>query len=351
MSSELVDNIEKLINAGYGDYGRLTAILEAVRKGKILYSSDQQYVDNLISKHLPTPTEHVVEQKNENTESDPLYILNKRLASGEIKEKKYDKLRKKLEKEEKKNRRDKTISKIQHNNSDNYDNKKMSAKKKVGITSGIVFVIFVIIVAIASTTNPSDQGKNVLQNNSPEITNLITKPLDGIFPSRQDVGTEWEIGSSYGGDNQFNSGVYQYRTGLGMVVSLDNWQDEQRIKDSAGFQSSLQKAYTKHRDSGGITKVWVNEYKFDTIDNSNKYYQDFITYLTNKGGFKEYQTTDIGAKCYSTDKEEELSSTISIYCVKSNLNYHVIGSSDQALFYDDKLEINKFAQIVATNTS
>lgn len=69
MSNDLASNIEKLIDSGYGDYGRLTAILESVRKGRTLYSSDQQYVDNLISKHV-SPTEHEIDYSNTQTQNN-----------------------------------------------------------------------------------------------------------------------------------------------------------------------------------------------------------------------------------------------------------------------------------------
>src|SRR6185437_14179837 len=52
MSDELTKNIEKLIEGGYGDSNRLTAILDTIVKGRSLYSSDQKYVDSLISRYL-----------------------------------------------------------------------------------------------------------------------------------------------------------------------------------------------------------------------------------------------------------------------------------------------------------
>lgn len=254
---------------------------------------------------------------------------------------------------------EKGVSTKKGNTSSEKSKKRISTKKSI-VLGILVFIAFMFILGqvmiylnighpTGQLSSTSDSGNNVVQNGNSGTTGLITKPLKDIFPNSQDIGTEWQMGNLHDGDNQFSSSTYKYQTGLGMMVSLDNWQDEQRVKDTTGYQSMLQKIYTKHRDSGGITKVWVNEYKFDTIDNSNKYYQDFIIYLTNNGGFKEYQTGDIGTKCYGTDKEAELSSTISIYCVKSNLNYHVIGSSDQDLFDDDKQEISKFAQIMTKN--
>jgi len=44
-----------LIDFGYGDVGRLDAILNAMKQGRQLYSSDQRYVDVLVSKYLFPP--------------------------------------------------------------------------------------------------------------------------------------------------------------------------------------------------------------------------------------------------------------------------------------------------------
>lgn len=92
MSEELINNVEKLIEGGYGDYNRLTAILEAVKKGRELYSSDRQYVDNLISKFLFTSGE----KTNNNSDND-LQILKNRLAKGEITIEEFNSLKKVLE--------------------------------------------------------------------------------------------------------------------------------------------------------------------------------------------------------------------------------------------------------------
>lgn len=52
MSDERIEKIQSLISAGSGDLGRLNHILKSIKEGKILFSSDQKYLDNLIEKHL-----------------------------------------------------------------------------------------------------------------------------------------------------------------------------------------------------------------------------------------------------------------------------------------------------------
>ena len=52
MSDELIEKIQSLISAGMGDLGRLDHILKSIKEEKILFSSDQKYLDSLIEKYL-----------------------------------------------------------------------------------------------------------------------------------------------------------------------------------------------------------------------------------------------------------------------------------------------------------
>jgi signal peptidase I len=48
MSEELIKAVQDLINSDKGDNGRLEHILETLKKGKSLFSSDQKYLENLL---------------------------------------------------------------------------------------------------------------------------------------------------------------------------------------------------------------------------------------------------------------------------------------------------------------
>ena len=52
MSEELMKSIVILMQNGIGDTTRLYTILLALRKDELLSSSDQQYVQDLVEKHL-----------------------------------------------------------------------------------------------------------------------------------------------------------------------------------------------------------------------------------------------------------------------------------------------------------
>jgi len=56
VSEEILEIIQKLIDEGKGDLGRLNHILESVKMGKILYKSDARYLDQLIANQpIPLP--------------------------------------------------------------------------------------------------------------------------------------------------------------------------------------------------------------------------------------------------------------------------------------------------------
>lgn len=63
MSDELVKSVQDFIDSGKGDRGKLEYILEALKEGKSLYSSDQKYLEELLqSKEKESPEEPRNEQ-------------------------------------------------------------------------------------------------------------------------------------------------------------------------------------------------------------------------------------------------------------------------------------------------
>ena len=52
MSDKLIGQVKQLIDLGVGNNIRLDSILDQLNRGKPLYTSDQRYVDDLISKFL-----------------------------------------------------------------------------------------------------------------------------------------------------------------------------------------------------------------------------------------------------------------------------------------------------------
>lgn len=99
MSDDLIGQVETLVDLGVGDSARLTSIIDQIKQGKKLYSSDQIYVDNLISKFLfprESNREKTIEHASEHYEDESFKILKNRLAKGEITSQEFDDLKKKI---------------------------------------------------------------------------------------------------------------------------------------------------------------------------------------------------------------------------------------------------------------
>ncbi len=84
MSYETIKSIEVLLRSGKGDTGRLEYILDRIRKGKYLYLSDQNYLDDLLNSNLVQDNEiEIKKSEHSNTLVDELRYelsnLNKKL--------------------------------------------------------------------------------------------------------------------------------------------------------------------------------------------------------------------------------------------------------------------------------
>ncbi|NDB46588.1 MAG: hypothetical protein EB163_04770 [Nitrososphaeria archaeon] len=112
MSEDLINKILELVKSGRGDAGRLNHIVETLRRGSPLYSSDQKYIEALLgdAKSNSDQTPKAVEPQN-TEQSD----LREKLARGEITIEEYDiltELRKKRSSQRLSWRKNKTLSLI-----------------------------------------------------------------------------------------------------------------------------------------------------------------------------------------------------------------------------------------------
>ena len=85
MSEDLINKILEIIKSGRGDAGRLYHIVQTLRRGAPLYSSDQKYVETLLG--LAKPDSDKVPQVEPETEQND---LREKLAKGEITIEEYD---------------------------------------------------------------------------------------------------------------------------------------------------------------------------------------------------------------------------------------------------------------------
>lgn len=90
---ELVENIERLIDSGMGDTGRLYHILLSVKKHKRLFQSDAVYLESRLSMPI------IVQRKNPPPKEDLLTSIQKLIARGHGDASRLDHIRLCLEKE------------------------------------------------------------------------------------------------------------------------------------------------------------------------------------------------------------------------------------------------------------
>ncbi|MFM8659251.1 MAG: hypothetical protein ACKOCQ_04870 [Candidatus Nitrosotenuis sp.] len=111
MSEELINKILEIIQSRRGDTGRLNHIVETLRRGSPLYSSDQKYIDTLLGQTTtPDSTPKIIE--NETTEQSD---LRQKLSRREITIEEYDiltELGKKRSSQRQSWRKNKTLSLI-----------------------------------------------------------------------------------------------------------------------------------------------------------------------------------------------------------------------------------------------
>jgi len=59
LTSDLVDDVKRLLNLGIGDRGRLEHIKQTIEENKVLYTSDNEYLKKLIQNFLVDQTEKI----------------------------------------------------------------------------------------------------------------------------------------------------------------------------------------------------------------------------------------------------------------------------------------------------
>jgi len=114
LSEDLIKKIQSLVNDGKGDLGRLQHILNSLKQGKTLFSSDKQYLDSLLEKY---PTK---ESQQPQTEEKPSEIQELR--------KKIQELEKKVEK---KSESEKTVDIEDLRRRISYEKKQRELKQEV----------------------------------------------------------------------------------------------------------------------------------------------------------------------------------------------------------------------------
>ena len=81
----VIDKIQELIDKGVGDTARLCHIKDSINAGKKLYKSDQNYLEEIISKNYPTEQIKKIEEKiPESTEKETVSQIEEEKAAGKL---------------------------------------------------------------------------------------------------------------------------------------------------------------------------------------------------------------------------------------------------------------------------
>jgi ribosomal protein L37E len=167
---------------------------------------------------------------------------------------------------------------------------KSKAKRKLGgktkviiVTIVAVFISFVAIGSLISSHNNTQSS----HNNTQSVTK-IEKSVNELLPTMKDIPTEWIINENEP-----------------ITINADGF--------SEGVKFSIAK---RERLSAKVATISI--YKFNTRENAEKYYNDIVTEVKEKRGYKEI-STNFQDKSYGTFIESLYGEISTIYLVKSNI--------------------------------
>jgi len=161
---------------------------------------------------------------------------------------------------------------------------KSKAKRKLGGKTKVIIVtivaVFISFVAIGSLISS--------HNNTQSVTK-IEKSVNELLPTMKDIPTEW-------------------------IIINEN---EPITINADGFSEGVAFRIAK-REILSAKVATISIYKFNTRENAEKYYNDIVTKVKEKRGYKEI-STNFQDKSYGTFIESLYGEISTIYLVKSNI--------------------------------
>lgn len=196
----------------------------------------------------------------------------------------------------------------------------MRKVKKIGIGIGVgILIFFIVVVGLGTYLISID---DTLDSEQPIITEqpiIVTKNLEELLPTREDVGTIWKISNTN-------------------PTSYEDQGNTERDGKKFSKDSSL-----------APTVVTTILWKWDTIENLENYYDDRIERLIEGGGYEEIKVNATDAICYGTYNEGTynegtlLYETVSYRCMKDNVYLRTTTTSSD---FDAKSLTGKFTRII-----
>jgi len=175
-------------------------------------------------------------------------------------------------------------------------------KFNVELSRWLKVVTFLILITLAgyigSTFKPSsDNTQTTTTTTQQTMQKLITKSLDEMFPTRNDISTEWFTGSS-----------------------------EPLKLEEEGFIEGKRVSYYKTLSDITYAGIDVDFYvrRFSDSNSARIFYEKIINKIKSEGGFKEMHITDCFAFTTDMGREESAESI----CLKNNIVYGVYVYND-----------------------
>lgn len=166
---------------------------------------------------------------------------------------------------------------------------------------------------------------------------LVVRPLTDLLPTREDVGSEWNIEKPINPNDQ-NA---DYSTANVKEESLKGVAKLPGVLDIIYQEFSISVEHKR-------TNVAILLYKFDSIDNATKLYQYGVDKLENGKGVEKFPTSSIKATCSGGFVDMDIKGAVTIInCLKNNIGISVIAYDNYTLPISSSKTAPEFAEIIA----
>ncbi|HYL66465.1 MAG TPA: hypothetical protein VEU72_04870 [Nitrosopumilaceae archaeon] len=150
-----------------------------------------------------------------------------------------------------------------------------------------------------------------------------------ILPNQNDTGTAWKI-----------------------IPTSPVKEIKSELVNSTGFENGIVQSYIKNVIGFNFT-VTVSVLQFNSETDATESYTEAISKLKENGGFTEFDTSKIAAKCFGKYAYQHpydantYYGPVDFYCVKSNILYHV--NAVKGYFNTQELnDVYNFAKVFGT---
>lgn len=218
-------------------------------------------------------------------------------------------------------------------------NTKFNSKIIFGIVAGLVSVSMLTLIALGCFDNIPGKCLSLTQEKkiSKSEVQLVVRPLTDLLPTREDVGSKWNIEKPINPNDQ-NA---DYST-----VNVK----EESLKSVAKLPGVLDIIYQEFSLSGEHkrTSVAILLYKFDSINNATKLYQYGVDKLEKGKGVEKFPTSSIKATCSGGFVDMDIKGAVTIInCLKNNIGISIITYDNYTLPISSSKTAPAFAEIIA----